>query len=162
MKYCIYFPLLCLYMCGFTCVSHFPYGALSFREGNTDLHRQAEQTPRWHGDIQPLYTACLSDVSISIFVYPHFSLREYKKYCLSPPALSAFLSSIWASITPYVFCLLSDHLCLCVCCRPSPSRTQLWQAALNLYRLHKNHANGVSEICSLMGIESEFVDLLDA
>lgn len=145
MKYCIYFPLLCLYMCGFTWVSHFPYVSLSFGEGkedwsvlssNTDLHRQAGPTPWWRSaSLHYLFVWHLHFNLLYIFISPCENVKS--SVCLSPPALSAFFSSIWASITPFLFCLLSNHLCLCVCCRPSPSHTQLRQAALNFYHLHQ-------------------------
>lgn len=70
---------------------------------------------------------CLTG-SVSIFVYPHFSLRECKKVlslcllqlCLHSSPLSGPLSYPSLHV---LFCLLSDHLCPCVCSRPFPSRT---------------------------------------
>lgn len=109
----------------FTWASHFPYGALSFGGGkkehwfglssNTDLHRQAGATPRWRGDIQPLSTARLSDVSISVFAYPHFSLWECEKFRLSVSSSSVCIPLLYLGFYHTLLSLFSSACYLITC-----------------------------------------------
>lgn len=90
----------------------------------------------------PTLPVCLTSPFQSLYILISPCENVKSSVSLSPPAPSAFLSSVWASITPFPPCSLllviwSAHLCLCVCCRPLPSPTQLRQTALNFNRLHQ-------------------------
>lgn len=130
MKYYVCFPWLCLYMCDFTWASHFPCGALSFGEGKRSIGlfslptlictgRQAGATPRWHGDIQPLRAARLSDVSISVSACPHFSLRECKNFRLSVSSSSVCIPLLYLGFDHTLPSLFSAA-CYLITCRPFP------------------------------------------